>query len=133
MPRCSLASDALAQDAAHRVKRRLRADLTAHLFALGPAWTSRERVGELTAVLSGGLADVDAYVTSFQPARALAVIVPLLVLGVVLVLDPPTALVLLFTGPIWSCCSGSSADGRGPSPTGDSPRSAISGRSSSTC
>ena len=94
------AADAFAQGAARRIKSRLRADLTAHLFALGPTWTGRERTGELTGVLTDGLADVDAFVTSFQPAQALAVAVPVLVLAVVLVLDPLTALVLLFTGPI---------------------------------
>lgn len=95
-----LASDVLAQGAAGRIKARLRADLTAHLFALGPAYTSRERSGELASVVTDGMAAVDAYVTSFQPARALAVAVPLLVLVAVLVVDPPTTLVLLFTGPI---------------------------------
>ena len=51
-------------------------------------------------MLTDGLASIDAFVTSFQPARALAGAVPLLVLAVVLVIDPPTTLVLLFTGPI---------------------------------
>ena len=95
-----LAADALAQAASSRVRARLRADLTGHLLALGPAWTGRERTGELVAVVTDGLDDVDAYLTSFQPARALAVAVPLLVLGAVFVVDPPTTLVLLFTGPI---------------------------------
>ncbi len=95
-----LAADGLAQGASARIKTALRADLTAQLFALGPAWTGRERSGELSSVLTDGLAAVDAYVTSFQPARALAGAVPLLVLVVVLVIDPPTTLVLLFTGPI---------------------------------
>ena len=95
-----LAADGLAQGASARIKSTLRADLTAQLFALGPAWTGRERSGELSSVLTDGLAAIDAYVTSFQPARALAGAVPLLVLVAVLVVDPPTTLVLLFTGPI---------------------------------
>ena len=95
-----LAADALAQAASSRVRASLRADLTGKLLALGPAWTGRERTGELVAVMTDGLDDVDAYLTSFQPARALAVAVPLLVLGAVFVVDPPTTLVLLFTGPI---------------------------------
>ena len=78
----------------------LRADLTGHLLALGPAYTGRERTGELAGVVLDGLDAVDAYVTSFQPARALAVAVPLLVVATILVIDPPTTLVLLFTGPI---------------------------------
>ncbi len=95
-----LAGDAFAQAASSRVRGGLRADLTGHLLALGPAWTSRERTGELAGVALDGLDAVDAYVTSFQPARALAVAVPLLVVATTLVIDPPTTLVLLFTGPI---------------------------------
>jgi thiol reductant ABC exporter CydD subunit len=82
------------------VRSTVRADLTGHLLDLGPAWTARERSGELAGVIVDGLDAMDAYLTSFVPARALAVAVPLLVLAVVLVVDPPTALVLLFTGPI---------------------------------
>ena len=95
-----LAGDAFAQAASSRVRGGLRADLTRHLLALGPAWTSRERTGELAGVALDGLDAVDAYLTSFQPARALAVAVPLMVVATTLVIDPPTTLVLLFTGPI---------------------------------
>jgi ABC-type transport system involved in cytochrome bd biosynthesis fused ATPase/permease subunit len=95
-----LGGEALVQTASNRVRGRLRADLTAHLLALGPAYTSHERTGELAGVALDGLDSVDAYLTSFQPARALAVAVPLLVLVTILFVDPPTTLVLLFTGPI---------------------------------
>jgi ATP-binding cassette subfamily C protein CydD len=90
----------LSQRASGRIKGRLRADLTGHLFALGPAYTTRERSGELANVVVDGMEAIDAYVTSFQPARLLAVAVPLLVLAAVLVVDPPTTLVLLATGPV---------------------------------
>lgn len=92
--------DALAQRAADRLKTRLRADLTAHLFALGPTYTSRERSGELAAVVVTGMETLDAYVTVFQPARALAVAVPLLVLAAIAIVDPLTTLVLVLTGPV---------------------------------
>jgi ATP-binding cassette subfamily C protein CydD len=92
--------DALAQRGAGRIKARLRADLTGRLFALGPAYTSRERSGELASVVGNGMDAIDAYVTSFEPARLLAVAVPVFVLLVVFFVDPPTTLVLLFTGPI---------------------------------
>ena len=92
--------DVLAGRASRRLKRTLRADLTAHLLALGPAWIGRERSGELAGVIGGGVDALEAYITAYQPARALAVAVPLLVLVAVLLIDPPTALVLLFTGPI---------------------------------
>ncbi len=93
-------SDALAQDAADRLKARLRADLTGRLIALGPAYADRERTGELVTVMTGGMDALDAYLTSYQPARWLAGAVPVLVLGVILVLDPPTVLVLVLTGPV---------------------------------
>ena len=93
-------ADVLAGRAARRLKGTLRADLTTHMLALGPAWTSRERSGELAGVIGGGIDSLDAYVTSYQPARAVAVAVPLLVLGTVLLIDPLSTLVLLFTGPI---------------------------------
>ena len=78
----------------------LRADLTGQVLRLGPTWTSRERSGEISGVLVGGLDSIEEYVTQFLPARWLAMIVPLLVLLLVLVLDPPSVLVLLFTGPL---------------------------------
>jgi thiol reductant ABC exporter CydD subunit len=92
--------DALAGGAARRLKQTLRADLTGHLLALGPGWSSRERSGELAGVIGDGVDSLDTYVSSYLPARGLAVAVPLLVFGAVLVIDPPSALVLLFTGPV---------------------------------
>ena len=92
--------DRLAQRAADRLKRRLRADLTAHLLALGPIYTGRERSGELAAVVVNGTETLDAWVTVFEPARILAVAVPLLVLVAIGAVDPPTVLVLLLTGPV---------------------------------
>ncbi len=78
----------------------LRADLTSQVLRLGPTWSSRERSGEISGVLIGGLESIEEYVTTYLPARWLAMIVPLLVLLIVFVLDPPSVLVLLFTGPL---------------------------------
>ena len=74
--------------------------LTAHLAELGPAYAAGERSGEIASTLVDGLDAIEAWTRSFRPAAVLAVVVPLLVLGVVLVLDPPSALVLLVTGPV---------------------------------
>ncbi len=92
--------DWLTQRAADRVKARLRADLTAHLLELGPGYTGRQRSGELAAVVVTGSEALEGYITVAQPARALAVAVPLLVLAAVAVVDPPTVLVLVVTGPV---------------------------------
>jgi ATP-binding cassette subfamily C protein CydD len=97
---CLLAADLLAQRAASRLKGSLRGDLTGRLFELGPARVGQERSGELASVLVNGMDALDAWLTSYQPARLLAALVPAFVLVVVLVVDPPTALVLLLTGPV---------------------------------
>lgn len=95
-----LISERSAQDAARRVKGRLRTDLITRISRLGPIWMSREQTGDLAGLFGDGMAAIDAYLVSFQPARWLAVLVPGLVMVVVLVVDPPTTLVLIFTGPI---------------------------------
>jgi thiol reductant ABC exporter CydD subunit len=82
------------------VKGRLRARLTQHLFALGPAHIHTERSGELVSTLVEGVEALDEYLTQYQPARLLAGLVPSLVVLAVLLLDPWTVLVLLFAGPM---------------------------------
>lgn len=94
------AQEVLAQRSASRVKGSLRSRLVAHLYALGPAYTRRERSGELVNSAVEGIETLDSYITQFLPARYLAVLVPLLVLLAVLAIDPWTTLVLIFTGPM---------------------------------
>ena len=77
-----------------------RRRVTAHLADLGPAYAAGERSGEIASTLVDGLDAIEAWTRSFRPAAVLAVVVPVLVLGVVLVLDPLSALVLLVTGPV---------------------------------
>jgi ATP-binding cassette subfamily C protein CydD len=92
--------DVLAQQSASRLKGSLRADLAQRFFTLGPAFTRAERSGELVSAAVAGVEVLDEYVTLFQPLRALAMIVPVFVAVVILVLDPPTVLILIFTGPV---------------------------------
>lgn len=92
--------DVLAQRSASQLKGSLRQDLTRHLFTLGPAYTHGERSGELVHAVVEGVEVLDEYIAVYQPARLLARLVPLLIFMVVLLLDPLTTLVLLFTGPL---------------------------------
>lgn len=92
--------EALAQRSASRLKSGLRRRLIARLFLLGPAYTQSQRSGELVNTVVEGIEALDAYVTQFLPARALAVLVPLLVLLAVFLIDPWTTLVLIFAGPM---------------------------------
>jgi ATP-binding cassette, subfamily C, bacterial CydD len=94
------AQEVLAQRASTRLRSALRDRLVRRIGELGPTWLAGERTGEIAGTVTGGLEDVDAWVTSYQPARWLAVLVPAMVLGVMLVLDVPTALVLVLTGPV---------------------------------
>ncbi len=94
------AQEVLAQRSASRVKGGLRSRFTARLYALGPAYTRGERSGDLVNAAVEGIETLDPYITQFLPARYLAVFVPLLVLLAVLVIDPWTTLVLIFTGPM---------------------------------
>jgi ATP-binding cassette subfamily C protein CydD len=94
------ASDVTAQRSANRVKHDLRERLTARLMALGPTYTRGERTGELVYAATAGVEALDDYITQFQPARLLASLVPALVFAAILILDPWTLPILLFTGPI---------------------------------
>ena len=92
--------DVLAQRSASRLKGDLREKLTQRLSMLGPAYTQSERSGELVNTVVEGVEALDDYITAYQPARLLAVIVPVFVLIVIFLLDPLTTPILLFTGPI---------------------------------
>ena len=90
----------LAQRASSRLRQSLRRALLDQLFELGPTWLTGERTGEVVSAVTGGLESLDVWITSFLPARYLAALVPGLVLLLMLALDPPTALVLVLTGPV---------------------------------
>jgi ATP-binding cassette subfamily C protein CydD len=92
--------DFAGQRSASHLKRRLRTDLTRHLFDLGPAYSRSERSGELVHATVHGVEDLDEYITVYQPLRYLAFLVPVFIAVVVLIVDPLTVLILLFTGPI---------------------------------
>ncbi|MFN2203113.1 MAG: thiol reductant ABC exporter subunit CydD, partial [Caldilineaceae bacterium] len=93
-------ADVVSQRAASHLKGDLRSRLTAHLLALGPAYTVAERSGELAYAAVSAVESLDDYVTQYLPARYLAALVPSLVFLTVLVIDPWTTLVLLFAGPM---------------------------------
>ena len=93
-------SEVVAQRAANRVKEALATDVLDHIARLGPAYIQREQSGELVHSVTQGVEDLDEYVTSYQPLRALAVLVPVLVAAVILTIDPWTVVILVVTGPL---------------------------------
>ncbi|MFN8380187.1 MAG: thiol reductant ABC exporter subunit CydD [Anaerolineae bacterium] len=94
------ADTVLGQHSASQLKQALRDQLNRRLFALGPNYTQGERSGELVNTVVEGVEVLDGYVTGYLPARLLAGLVPGMVLLVILLLDAPSAAVLIFTGPV---------------------------------
>ncbi len=89
-----------AQRAANLVKSDIRSRLLSHLLALGPAYTSAERSGELTNTIQEGVEALDAYIRQYLPQLALAAIVPFAIFLFILPVDPLSAFVLLLTAPL---------------------------------
>jgi ATP-binding cassette, subfamily C, bacterial CydD len=94
------AREVSAQRGAVRVKTELRERLFAHVLRLGPSYTRGERTGELTTTATEGIEKLDAYFGRYLPQTFLSVLVPLMIAGYVLVLDPSSAVLLLVTGPV---------------------------------
>lgn len=96
----SWGSEVAAQKVSGQVKHSLRQRLMKHLFALGPAYTSGERSGELTNTVVEGVEALEAYFSQYLPQLAMAALVPLTILVFILPLDLTSGLVLLFTAPL---------------------------------
>ena len=96
----SWGSEVAAQKISGQVKHSLRQRLMRHLFALGPAYTSGERSGELTNTVVEGVETLEAYFSQYLPQLAMAALVPLTILIFILPLDLTSGLVLLLTAPL---------------------------------
>ena len=59
-----------------------------------------ERTGEIAATIGAGVEALHDSTTRFVPAAVLGVVAPVVVFGVVAVLDPWSTLILAFTGPM---------------------------------
>jgi ATP-binding cassette subfamily C protein CydCD len=93
-------SDVSANAVAVRIKTDLRERLFAHILALGPAYTRRERTGELTAAAVEGIEALDAYYSQYLPQLVVSALVPLSILFFVFPLDPLSGVILLITAPL---------------------------------
>lgn len=94
------ASEVTAHRMASRIKSDLRGRFLAHILALGPAYTHRERSGELVNTAVEGVEALDAYFSQYLPQLALTVLVPVTFLILVFPLDFISSLVLLLTAPV---------------------------------
>jgi ATP-binding cassette, subfamily C, bacterial CydD len=94
------ASETAALRAAATVKSQLRRRLTAHALLLGPAWLGRQQPGEITALATKGLDNLDTYFARYLPQLMLAWLVPLAVLARIAAADWISALVIGVTLPL---------------------------------
>ena len=83
-----------------RVKDELRRRVVERLLQLGPAYTERERSGELALAVTDGVEALDSFFREYLPALFTAALVPLAILLVVLPIDWLTFFVLLLTAPL---------------------------------
>lgn len=93
-------SQSAASHMAGRVKGELRSRLSAHLFALGPAYTRTQQTGEVKNTVLEGVEALDAYFRDYLPQVLLAVLTPLLILVFVFPVDLLSGFVFLFTAPL---------------------------------
>lgn len=93
-------SEVLSALAAVRAKTQLRERLLTRLQALGPAYSSGERSGELASTFVEGVDSLDAYFGQYLPQVCAVACIPLLVLLVVFIIDPLSGLTLLLSAPL---------------------------------
>lgn len=83
-----------------RLTTALRARFIAQVQALGPAFLTGERSGELATTALAGVERLDASYARYLPLQALSVLTPALIVLVLLKVDALAALLLLCTAPI---------------------------------
>lgn len=86
--------------AASRIKLAVRAQLHAHVQALGPAWARAQRSGDVVHGLVDGVEALEKYYATYLPQRALAVFVPIVILLLVFPTDWVSGLIMLITAPL---------------------------------
>jgi ATP-binding cassette, subfamily C, bacterial CydCD len=96
----SWAEQVIAQRTAARVTDELRRSLLAAAFRRGPAWVARYGAGRLAAVLTSGLDALWPWFAGYLPSLVLGVVMPPLVIVVMALVDPASALVALITLPL---------------------------------
>lgn len=86
--------------ASRLVRQRLRADLVDQIGRLGPAWKTGQAAGALSSRLLEQVDGLDAYVARYLAQQKLAVVGPLLIVGLVLPLNWICGLLLVLTAPL---------------------------------
>ena len=83
-----------------KIKSDLRERLFNHILNLGPAYTRRQRTGELTTAAVEGIEALDAYYSQYLPQLIITALIPISILMVVFPLDLLSGIVMLVTAPL---------------------------------
>jgi ATP-binding cassette subfamily C protein CydD len=89
-----------ANTVACQVKKELREKLFKHMVALGPAYLTGERTGELTYTVVEGVEALDAYFREYLPQVLVAALVPFTIVILVFPIDWISGVILLVTTPL---------------------------------
>ena len=89
-----------ANTVAVKIKSDLRERLFNHILNLGPAYTRKERTGELTTAAVGGIEALDAYYSQYLPQLVVTALIPISILIVVFPIDLLSGVVMLITAPL---------------------------------
>jgi ATP-binding cassette subfamily C protein CydCD len=95
-----LLSDLCAARASATVSRRLRSRLVHAMLDIPSSSMSRHRSGELSLLVTRGVAAIDPYLTRYLPALLLAVVLPPLVLAAIATQDLLAAGIVVVTLPL---------------------------------
>ena len=82
------------------VRRAVRKEIMAHIAALGPAWTGRQRTGALAATAMEQVEGLHDFFAHYLPQLALAVAIPVAILAFVFPLSWAAGGLLLATAPM---------------------------------
>ena len=96
----TIGASSLAEGASVHLRGGLRTQLTAALAAGDPRRLGGGTVGEVSGTITEGVEAVGAWVSQYLRAASMAVVGPVAAFALVAVLDAPTTLILLFTGPM---------------------------------
>src|SRR5688572_12989968 len=78
-----------------KIKSDLRERLFSHILSLGPAYTRRQRTGELTTAAVEGIEALDAYFSQYLPQLLITALIPISILIVVFPIDLLSGIIML--------------------------------------
>ena len=87
--------EVLAKRVSAAVKTRLRRRLFARLLLLGPGYLEHTETGRVQSTLVDGVEALESYVGYYLPHAVVSVVVPVLIVGVIVLLDPLIGAVVL--------------------------------------